>query len=1122
LDGNVKIVQHYFKEHRASIPNDYLIATYNNQREAYLQTKYGDKWNEKKPTQRFRYYTAGGSQLCSLRVSCPAAVVAENERAAMVLERLRQERLVGARAAAAPGPAGTVGGAGGDGPRGAIAGFIYKDITIVNSQNRFGGSANDEFIRDPRVINKFKSLIDLGVYTQLDAFQELSSIVGVIETGLVVMDALIALKLKTQRHLERTELWKRPKVLADTWIVYLKTFTKFVTLGLVVSNIERLVFTDVTIDVNERQRIKAIFGNLFELCPEVNNLLRQLFDTTRALAAHRDLPGWTTTRRHAEDVKAFTDHGISSERTLNSIQFMDSKVGLFHPMIELLYAIFHKELEVHIKGESHDELIVRPDEENVVAEDAAADAGALRELDIEDGEGEGDGDDDDDDEADPAHIEEDLARERDRHRVIPIVLNNFDAIEGPPPQANLDDADAEPQFKYPEVSNWVSVALLSRCIGTKEVRGARQRQGYLIEFSQSVTNVFWYHFLKHMDEGLQIPTLFAGFKIMVNGVMTDLKPPLPSGVTTVGSLALSWKREANRVVANSVARRVIRCRLNPLDMSVSIQRLENMNTFDNTNYKAKFTLTDFNDAVMRGYQHVSDALTDLFGVNTVNEIIGEDNNNLDHWLSSDPEALSPFNLDVAWIHQMIDRVRAAPDFTFQKFAAKHERLMLTFFSSLLLSNGPNMFRCSELYNSSCVPSTEFHLDGFLPILALSEFGLVNTRAKSPRQRMIVGYQIMFYKSPKVIVAIYCVAMRVYFGLLGEHLVNVVGVPRREATKTISDLQQRLVSFGTLGVVNSDAFRRKLLPYLYRQLELNAQGGAILEIRQLCIQLNSCLNSTSVSERVRELRGEIVHHHTQATEGAYYLHMTGRDNGVDASILTACYESVTRFRILIANFINVMGEGPFPMRDLMRRVFVGEGGGQVEGQVEEQVGDQVEEQAEEQAEGQVDSDSSGGDSSDSSDGSDPEDTEDRLRAMRLFIENHHRLARERNLQLRVQVQPQLQAPVSPSSADDDEFGNQTAIIVLETDDDDDDDDDGGDEAMDGIVVKGERGVQNGLDDEVECINLLSDDEVDHTTGRIFSGGISSDLDTSLIASDGPSPVALKRGRKRDFSEVIELY
>jgi hypothetical protein len=266
-------------------------------------------------------------------------------------------------------------------------------------------------------------------------------------------------------------------------------------------------------------------------------------------------------------------------------------------------------------------------------------------------------------------------------------------------------------------------------------------------------------------------------------------------------------------------------------------------------------------------------------------------------------------------------------------------------------------------------------------------------------------------------------------------------------------------------------------------------------------------------------------------------MTGRDNGIDASILTACYESVTKFRILIANFINVMGEGPFPMRDLMRRVFVGEGGGQVEGQVEEQVEGQVEEQVGDQVggqvEGQVDSDSSDGsadsdgrdssDSSDSSDGSDPEDTEDRLRAMRLFIENHHRLARERNLQLRVQVQPQLQAPVSPSSADDDEFGNQTEIIVLETDDEDDDDDNvDGNEAMDGIVVKGERGVQNGLDDEVECIDLLSDDEVDHTTGRIFSGGMSSDLDTSLIASDGPSPVAPKRGRKRDFTEVIELY
>lgn len=144
-----------------------------------------------------------------------------------------------------------------------------------------------------------------------------------------------------------------------------------------------------------------------------------------------------------------------------------------------------------------------------------------------------------------------------------IRLDNFDII-----RSAGDDANDDAAIEQPEHPASGSSSPFFTCLGDKQVLRASERLRYLIHFSTSVTNVYWYHFLKHRWEGFQIPSLFVDFKIMQSGLLVDLRLPLDSGVATIGSLVLSLKRQANKLLNAALARTVVRCR--------SILRIENL------------------------------------------------------------------------------------------------------------------------------------------------------------------------------------------------------------------------------------------------------------------------------------------------------------------------------------------------------------------------------------------------------------------------------------------------------------------------------------------------------------------------------------------------------------------
>jgi hypothetical protein len=290
----------------------------------------------------------------------------------------------------------------------------------------------------------------------------------------------MSLQMKQNTTLDNSHMMKTCDILAASYKGYAVSFVKMIELGLIVSNIDRLEFTDRSLDTNEIRGARVAISELFSLKRETETLFRHLFTECRRLFNAGISPLPSRVHNDVSNVKAFTRNGISTRSLQKSIDSVDEMVLIFHSVFDDVSKSLRIELDSRVKDEGTEGQVVLlnnihdPDQVN----DDGLDDEIIRVLDELDGEGF--------DEAEGEGLDIDMIEQpHARHGQVIVHLPGFrrlmnqndnNAGDHNPGGNSQDEVNEE---KYGEVSNWLVTSLLYCLIGS-------ERRWYRLERGQSV------------------------------------------------------------------------------------------------------------------------------------------------------------------------------------------------------------------------------------------------------------------------------------------------------------------------------------------------------------------------------------------------------------------------------------------------------------------------------------------------------------------------------------------------------------------------------------------------------------------------------------------------------------
>jgi hypothetical protein len=885
-----RVVEHYKKEHKHEIPNSCLnipTAQANAKVRGFMDSKYSAKWSIPRATQRFSHEKNGSVFATTVRVRAPGAETYYRDKAGQILDRQR-----------AGGRAARLEGINADGAK-------YKGIRLVEPGNIVGGSTDDPFARDPRVLKKLQRIIDLLKFIRPSAVRHIQQCSQIVTMTLQVTEAIMSLQVKQNITLENSHLMRRCDIHSTSYKGYLFSFVKMVELGLIASNAERLEFTDRSLDANQIRAARVAISELFSLGRETKNLFRHLFSECRRLVNAGITPLPSRVNDDVSNVKAFTKNGISTRSLQKSIDSIDEMVEIFHTVFEDVYRIVGLELDSLVKEEGTEGEIVllnnfhEPQQLN----DDGLENDIIRVLDELDGEAF--------DEADGAVLDVDMIEQpRARHGQVNVHLpglrrmmdqnenNEGDQLPGRNPQ---DEGNEE---RYGEISNWLVTSLLYTLIGSEKVVSARERSKRLIHIYAVTRNVFWFEFLLKKASGafLEVPTLFAGYNTMHCGTIRAIRKALEPGRETVGTVLQTLKRSTSKVV-DSFVTRTTRAVMNELTLSCEIPRITQLNVLNNLNLKNTVSHEDIRTALDRLRVSVLDNLCKLLHKESINDILALAPDDLEHWIyinGRPPNVSSVFKTHSAYTRRQVDAIIHRDDFDFSSWFGRYEAMLIAYIAILQLSQGGQLFRCSEVYGSFVSSPTNLHGDGIHYIPQLQCLILVNTKMKSVRLRNEVGFQGIFIRDTKLAVAVLSIAKSVYLSILARYQALELQSPRRAVEDLISDASKRLVAISEFGNVSNERFRRLLVSKMYTEIGITASNGSYQELRQIMVQLSSCLNIQSVRSKIQEINNRVINNHLHRIEEAHYVQWTSIPTCLKISTITVLYERYIQFQTLIVH------------------------------------------------------------------------------------------------------------------------------------------------------------------------------------------------------------------------------
>jgi hypothetical protein len=720
----------------------------------------------------------------------------------------------------------------------------------------------------------------------------------------------MSLQMKQNITLENSHLLRRCDIHSTSYKGYLSSFVKMVELGLIASNAERLEFTDRSLDANEIRAARVAIGELFSLVRETKNLFRHLFSECRRLVNAGISPLPSRVNDDVSNVKAFTKNGISTRSLQKSIDSIDEVVEIFHTVFEDVYKIVGMELDSRVKDERTEAEIVLLNDFHGLKQvnDDGLDDEIIRVLDELDGEGF--------DEAEGEGLDIDIIEQpHARHGQVNVHLPGLRRL------MNQNDNDAEDhhevqdrqnevnQDKYGEISNWLVTSLLYCLIGSDKVASARERSKRLIHLYSVTKNVFWFDFLLKKDVGasLEVPTLFAGHSTMHRGTIRVIREALEPGHETVGTVLQNLKRSTSKVVDSFVTRRT-RAVMNELTLSCEIPRISQLNVLNNLNLKNTVSHEDIRLALDRLRISVIDSLCKLLHKESINDILTPASDDIEHWIhvnGKPPNVSSVFKKHSTYISQQVNAIMNRDGFDFSVWFERHEDMLTSYIAILQISQGGQLFRCSELYDSFVSSPTDRHGDGLHYVPQIQCLILVNTKMKSVRLRNEVGFQGIFIRDTKLAIAVLSITKGVYLSILARYQALELQSPRRTVEDLISDVAKRLVAMSGFGNVSNDRFRRLLIAKMYSEIGIAASNGSYQELRQIMVQLSSCLNIENVRSRIQEINSRVINNHLNRIEEAHYVQWTSIPTCLRISTITVLYERHIQFQTLIVHSRDVI-------------------------------------------------------------------------------------------------------------------------------------------------------------------------------------------------------------------------
>jgi hypothetical protein len=313
--------------------------------------------------------------------------------------------------------------------------------------------------------------------------------------------------------------------------------------------------------------------------------------------------------------------------------------------------------------------------------------------------------------------------------------------------------------------------------------------------------------------------------------------------------------------------------MNELTLSCEISRITQLNVLNNLNLKDAVSHEDIRLSPDKLRAIVLESLLKLMDKRSVNDILDPAPNDIEYWIHINgklPNVSSVFEKNSDYIKQQVDSIINQDDFDFSKWFAVHERMMISYLAMIQTAQGGQLFQGNELHGSFISPPTDHHGDRVHYVSQIRSLILVNMKMRSARMRNDIGFQGIFIRDTKLAVTVLSIARGVYLNVLARYQALEVQSPRRAIEEMIVETNKRLVSMTGSGSISSDRFRRLLTARMFEGLGLSGSNGSYQELRQLLVQLSSCLNVDNFHERVHEINRLLVNNHQNRTEEMHFL------------------------------------------------------------------------------------------------------------------------------------------------------------------------------------------------------------------------------------------------------------
>jgi hypothetical protein len=361
--------------------------------------------------------------------------------------------------------------------------------------------------------------------------------------------------------------------------------------------------------------------------------------------------------------------------------------------------------------------------------------------------------------------------------------------------------------------------------------------------------------------------------------------------------------------------------MNELTLSCDIPRISQLKALNNLNLKNTVSHEDVRMALNRLRISVIDSLCELLQKESINDILAPASNDIEHWIyinGKPPKVSSLFKAQQVYTRQQVDAIIHRDDFSFSCWFERHEDMLTSYVAILQISQGGQLFRCSELYGSFVSSPTDRHGDGLHYIPQIQSLILVNTKMKSARMRNEVGFQGIFIRDTKLAISVLSIAKGVYLSILARYQALELQSPRRAVEDLIIDTTKRLVTMSGFGNVSNDRFRRMLIAKMYSEIGITVTNGSYQELRQIMVQLSSCLNIENVRSKIQEINSRVINNHLNRIEEAHYVQWTSIPTCLRISTIPVLYERYIQFHTLIVHSRDVIANNRRAMDEEFNR------------------------------------------------------------------------------------------------------------------------------------------------------------------------------------------------------------